>query len=345
MINELIVLTSFHCNYSCDFCISHDPGRQSVIDKDKLIEWIKNNQKYFNFESVSFQGGEPLLMPVEFYLDILNILDKKFKIRIQTNGEPFVNNPEYWMPLFNTKRVLMDTSFQLGEHRKDKNGQVLTPELFEKYQETFKKYLGEYLSFKYVITDDNYSYEQLDKFANIVKRYGKLRKPAGLLIETKSGKGKYTYIPVYKAIRSYIYLLKKHKNVLLDILPLKSFIMDTTKHEDNIACENCRTLTIHPEGDISYCCRYDRKYFLGTLSDNYESLFPKIDSTIASLVSNKYIINHDECEGCSAQQYCADCFIRLSDIRGETKEQQKKFCQQMWDLVFHIDDIKRKVGI
>lgn len=108
------------CNLSCRYCYSQQNmgGRKNIgknLTKPPIFKWfpgfLSGLMSLTSLEMVTFtwHGGEPLLLPDEFYLRIVELqkklLDKKFNNVIQTNGT-----------LLNRKRALffLRLGFDLG---------------------------------------------------------------------------------------------------------------------------------------------------------------------------------------------------------------------------------------
>ncbi len=116
----LIKPVSAACNLNCEYCYYKDISlRREIKDygfmSNNTIESIVE-KAYFETEKVvtfAFQGGEPLLVGIEFYYQFFEYIKKynvhqiKTDIIIQTNGT-LINNE--WAKLFNQHNVLIGVS-------------------------------------------------------------------------------------------------------------------------------------------------------------------------------------------------------------------------------------------
>lgn len=92
---NLTIILPVNCNAHCQFCFWH----KRTISKD-YIENLKNNINKLNqsqFKMVSISGGEPTLLNIDVFQDLLLFLRSRFtKIVLNTNGyklKKFLTNP------------------------------------------------------------------------------------------------------------------------------------------------------------------------------------------------------------------------------------------------------------
>lgn len=125
--NFIIKPTSFLCNMKCEYCF--------YLEKESFIEFDKSRylkgENLYNFmekrilcckdKNINFiwQGGEPLLLGIEFYNQAISIgekLAKKYNRiishSIQTNGTLIDEN---WTKLFYDKKILIGISIDGNE--------------------------------------------------------------------------------------------------------------------------------------------------------------------------------------------------------------------------------------
>lgn len=112
----VIVQTSSECNLRCKYCYvraSEDRKiKMSIADVKKLIQNIS-----LDFDRIRFvwHGGEPLLMGIDFYQEVVRVqeeISKNYKIEfrngIQTNGLLLTDE---WLSFFNKNRFSAGISF------------------------------------------------------------------------------------------------------------------------------------------------------------------------------------------------------------------------------------------
>ena len=161
----LILDTTYNCNFACKFCsISHKQKQQSMTSK-QVIDYIDK----YKPRSIEFFGGEPLLMPVSFYEDIISYIDKNalnIKLLMTSNLIPFYKNPSKWMHILS--RIDVCTSFQLDDTRCFKNGSAYSLEDFIKVFKLYKKTFDKSLVFLSVISNKNIS--SIDRLIDLAKR-------------------------------------------------------------------------------------------------------------------------------------------------------------------------------
>jgi len=156
---ELIIKPTEKCNFKCTFCSS----TQLTDDKNKVLEIDLIDQFLTRFpetNSIIVNGGDPLMMPREYYYEILKIIeDKKMSVKLgfTTNLWGFYKNPDYWAPLFKHPLVGVTTSFNYGNTRRITKEQIYTEEYFWKISDLMLEKIGYRPSFISVITHENYS--------------------------------------------------------------------------------------------------------------------------------------------------------------------------------------------
>ena len=147
---QLIIKPTSSCNFNCTFCSA---GKLNIPTTSKVPDKIKDIMKVIKPDDVVVTGGDPLLMPMSYYDDLLSLGD--FTISLTTNLKAFYYNPEKWVPLFKNPRVGVCTSFQYGSGRMWDKNTVYDEEMFLKVMAKFKEYMGFHPTFISVITKEN----------------------------------------------------------------------------------------------------------------------------------------------------------------------------------------------
>lgn len=88
-INTLVKPTH-QCNMRCKYCFAEKYGYdKEILDVEKLKKYFALLSKKYSYINVIWHGGEPLLVPLDFYSEIYNFcktLNSKFIYSLQTNG-------------------------------------------------------------------------------------------------------------------------------------------------------------------------------------------------------------------------------------------------------------------
>lgn len=154
---DLIIKPTEKCNFKCTFCSStHITDDKDVeLDHAKIFQFL---ERYPNTNTIIVNGGDPLMMPPDYYEEILNWLDErnyKTTISFTTNLWPFYKNPTKWSNVFSHKRVGVTTSFQYGGGRLKGDLSEFTEEDFWNVSNLFVTYFAYRPNFISVITDEN----------------------------------------------------------------------------------------------------------------------------------------------------------------------------------------------
>lgn len=126
-----------------------------MLDLDMVRRFIV---RYPETKTIIVNGGDPLMVPVQYYWDLIQILDdleSEATISFTSNLWPFLKNPTKWAPLFNHWRVGVGTSFQFGDARLKGDYTPFTLEDFQAVSDAMLKYVGERPPFIAVIDHSN----------------------------------------------------------------------------------------------------------------------------------------------------------------------------------------------
>ena len=98
-LNIMMKPSSSKCNIDCEYCFYKSISEtRSVKDcgfmsKEILLDIVNKADEYCNggFCNIGFQGGEPLMIGLDFYKDFIAYIERKnfttsFNFSIQTNG-------------------------------------------------------------------------------------------------------------------------------------------------------------------------------------------------------------------------------------------------------------------
>lgn len=154
---DLILKPTELCNFKCTFCsstnLTDDAGK--LLDLELVFRFL---QKYPNTNTIIINGGDPLMVPIQYYWDLIAYLDKhdlKASISFTSNLWAFKIKPEKWAPLFKHPRMGVTTSFNYGDTRRVTKDIVYTEEMFWEISDLMLKHVGYRPDFIAVITDEN----------------------------------------------------------------------------------------------------------------------------------------------------------------------------------------------
>lgn len=116
---DLVIKPTVRCNFKCTFCSSTSISdeKTDILDVASIKRFL---DRYPETKTIIVNGGDPLMMPPSYYIEILDYVDliqSDLVMSITTNLWPFYKNPDKWAPLFNRDNVSVITSFQYGNAR------------------------------------------------------------------------------------------------------------------------------------------------------------------------------------------------------------------------------------
>lgn len=154
---ELIIKPTERCNFKCTFCSSTKitDDKTAELDHDYIFRFL---ERFPETNTIIVNGGDPLMMPPEYYWKIIRHLDEigsSATISLTTNLWPFYKNPKKWVDLFRHKRIGICTSFQYGGGRLKGDLTEFSEEDFWKVSDTMLDLVGYRPEFISVITEEN----------------------------------------------------------------------------------------------------------------------------------------------------------------------------------------------
>ena len=133
---DLILKPTEACNFSCTFCSSANlvDDKKARLHLETIYEFLK---RFPETNTIIVNGGDPLMMPVQYYDDLCDYLDEHeypANISMTSNLWDFYLKPDKWTPLFNRtfkndpdrRRVNITTSFNYGDGRRIRPDRVFT---------------------------------------------------------------------------------------------------------------------------------------------------------------------------------------------------------------------------
>lgn len=306
----LILDTTYNCNFACKFCsISHKQKQQSMTSK-QVIEYIDK----YKPGCIEFFGGEPLLMPISFYEDIISYIDKNalgIKLLMTSNLIPFYKNPSKWKDILSKMDVC--TSFQLDDTRCFKDGSVYTLEDFIKVFDLYKKTFDKSLVFLSVISKENVS--TINKLIALAKQ---LNTKVKLLryIDSFSIENSFQF-SAYFSLLIHLIVNQDNKYEISSNQLLKA-IHGQADSCPFFACKNAFKC-IAPNGQVSTCSWY-----------HHSALQKKYNSKLeADIILDAPIAIDAKCCQCECFQFCNSCAVIRREVSALSKEEQKTHCNIM----------------
>lgn len=154
---DLIIKPTEKCNFKCTFCSSTKitDDKTAELDHQYIYDFLT---RFPDTRTIIVNGGDPLMMPVDYYWEIINWLDEHdydTTISFTSNLYPFYKNPQKWKELFKNTRMGITTSFQYGGGRLKGDLTEFTEEDFWKVSDAMLEHVGYRPDFISVITDEN----------------------------------------------------------------------------------------------------------------------------------------------------------------------------------------------
>ena len=134
MIDLLIIQPTPFCNINCSYCYLADRGNKNKISKETITliaERVIESTLYDKEITVVWHAGEPMVMPLDYFTELIEIINTKFKASgievshsIQTNGTLFTQEWCDFINCFNIKiGISLDGPEFLNDiNRKTRNG-------------------------------------------------------------------------------------------------------------------------------------------------------------------------------------------------------------------------------
>lgn len=302
---DLVLKVNDKCNFKCDFCSSNKIAENH---DDLDINIVKEYLKKERVSNIILNGGDPLLVSVDYYWDLLDFIttnNMDTRISFTTNLLEFKKNPIEWSTLFCHPLVDVCTSFQYGSGRKLATGEVYTEEMFVEIYNLFKRLVDKDLPFIAVVTEENEKY-----CMDTVKLAQRLETVCRLNGCLKSGRAVGMF-PYYKMLSIYLDIIEAG---LGDYENNCWIIQKVWKHHQTDECPyntNCReTLAcISPNGTIHSCPSIADDIFMkdihpGFLEENSAARLPFDMSVLKA-----------ECPMCPMTCFCNSCYKRIQDIK------------------------------
>lgn len=307
---NLIIKPTEACNFSCTFCSSSYlvNDKKARLDLQYVYDFLK---RFPETNKIFVVGGDPLMMPVEYYWEIINHIEENgydITICFTTNLWDFWKKPQKWEELFRHPRMEIGTSFQYGDGRQITPGKVFTQEIFEEIYRLFKRHVpNKDLCFLAVIDESN-KHRALDH----VLLAKKLNTQCKITYANMSGKATSAF-PVSEMADLYIQIWKAG----LSEYEQSCYTQSERYRGIGVGCNIDRACdksmrSLNPDGRYFSC---------GPLNDDLdpeneidfkremagEMFFP--------VQNSKHKFLKEECFGCKMFEICNGCVKHIKDLK------------------------------
>lgn len=332
---DLIIKPTEACNFACTFCSSTHitDDKKARLHLQTVFDFLK---RFPNTGTIIVNGGDPTMMPVQYYWDLITHLDANnypANISITTNLWKFKQEWEneksekQWTKLFRHPRVFVGTSFQYGEGRQIRPGRVFSEEDFIEISNLMLKKVGYRPSFISVI--DKKDLHLAIQNVRLAKRLGVDCK---LNYTNKSGQAQEA-LPLSYLYKVYIDIWKEGladhewntRQMANRLLQSNSTICPLHRNCD----EGIRVL--HPDGKYYSCGAFgdDDDYAIDFEAEVKDSKFFTPLQDDKEIDAMKF-----ECYSCEMFQICNGCRKHVKDVK--SSGQVEDHCLNMKAIAHEI---------
>ena len=352
MKKTIVIKPTNKCNFSCTYCYAASERLNSnnlSIEKARLIaNWIFLYSKITNAESIEliWHGGEPLLVGIDFYSEILSYIDflgKRERIitehSIQSNlsliNDKFINILKKY---FNSS-IGFSLDYNTGE-RKFNNGKDAQNFLVEKYKSIKEK--GINISAITIITPKNIS--DISGLYNFFKKIGcdfKCHRVFPPTIKIRQLEKLYTDDFCYlNALIELFDLWFYDNNPTVEIINFVD-IATSLISGNPVTCSqgsDCQNnfLAISPDGTISPCGRFG-------VSEAYGNVFIDSPHTIIDNISKKSLDKHYRFQKCDSCRFSVLC--NGGCLHDRYTGNFEHYCYENLGIFNHIEKRLKEKGI
>lgn len=155
---ELIIKPTELCNFKCTFCSSPNISDEhtKILDLKYVEDFLK---RFPATNTIIVNGGDPLMVPVKYYWDLIELLDKlnsNATISFTSNLWDFKLKPNKWVDLFRHERIGIATSFNYGGTRLITSTREYTEDDFWEVSDMMLDLVGYRPDFISVIDNNNF---------------------------------------------------------------------------------------------------------------------------------------------------------------------------------------------
>ena len=342
---DLIIKPTVACNFKCTFCSStylsdNKKDELSLVDIERFLD------HYPNTRTIIINGGDPLMMPNEYYFKIIKMLEDRRMydtvISFTSNLWLFYLNPDKYIDLFTHPQVSCCTSFQFGSGRLKHDLTPFTVDEFWKLSDLFLEKIGYRLSFISVISKENrdtvLDTVKLARDMNVVCKINYLN-ASGKTTQFKSvtmgsENEMYTQADMYEQyIEIYDNDLWMHEYNTIQWMRILNNL-NTTCPLSRSCGKGIRVL--QPDGGYYSCGAFgdDREYAIDYNQEMQSNL------VIDPLEKEELLSMHDGCFSCPLFNICNGCKKTISDTKRLGLVEYH--CSKMHEIMPRLLSIARK---
>lgn len=355
-VNIILKTVGNSCNINCKYCFEKvkNVSKETVKKEDlnKLIENISSNNC-----SVVFHGGEPLIIGIEKFAELLDVImdyypQKVNVVRIQTNGTLIT---EEWIDLLFSKYADLNIEIAISLDGTDKMNSLRVDYL---EQPTFEMVINAYKLLEGVNKKAGMLSVISKESLHLVKEYHDLiasipnvafvKINALFNVENNSlTSDSITPIEYAKFVIDFSkYYIKSGLYKKIAVEPILSILQNVNGRKSrycNYSEKKCfNYLSVYPDGSMGPCdCLSISGFDIGNLNDlNGSSIEDKIVEFLNSEKSEvlKHIIK--KCETCDIYEFCKCGCISQRYYFRENEELERQFCESKHILKSYFDNYK-----
>lgn len=344
---DLIIKPTERCNFKCTFCSSTHitDDKTAELEHEKIFTFLK---RFPDTRTIIVNGGDPLMMPPEYYWKIIEHLDKiksSATISFTSNLWPFYKNPNKWVELFKHPRMGIATSFQYGGGRLKGDLTEFSEQDFWKVSDMMLNLVGYRPDFISVITEEN---------ENLAIKNVKLAKKMNVVCKLNyalSSGPPIKFKGIVMGQEGKPYMLSKIYKIYVDIWRqgltkweyntqqmIRRLSAGSTTCPQNRNCDD-GIRTLQPTGDYYSCGAFgdDRVYHIDFDKEmNGEKIYPlKFQPELHSLKQS--------CFSCPMFEICNGCKKTIKDLKEHNMVEEH--CYTMKQLAPDIIESNGLTGI
>ena len=345
----VIVKVTSNCNLDCPYCYTKSTIKKGnpFMPIETFEKIIKDVSKNYEQATIIFHGGEPTLLPLEWYKQAVDIINKhkemyniNFRLAMQTNLTLF---DEEKFKFFSDNEIAVGFSYDgMTNHLTRKNDEVILNN-YKKYSEFSFNQPGAIC----LITNNNY--KELEKDFKLFELLD-IKAKFNLVFNTVTMDGDLVVLDTDIIIEKFEWLLKRicsfERHSLEKVFhEYIGYIYGNDKYVALCTRIDCRKkwISIHFNGD-AYPCGQEwgqksKKYLLGNI---HENTIPEIfEKEPFKLFYNKVQSKMDNCKShCEIYDFChggcpGESFSNMGDV-DLVDEHTCKFEKGMIEMVKRV---------
>lgn len=339
------------CNIGCEYCAEK---RKKVVTIEKYIT-LDDIKKLMNCcdknspLTILFHGGEPTILSLEYYEDIINYcrsVHKDVYFGLQTNATlidkdwiEFINKHKSYMGV----SISLDGTNKMNSYRKDKNGN----DTFNIVKSNIKLLEEHDISVGMICTLTDRALGEEESLINLLKEFNNIRfvklNPCFDLWEDGN-------IPKWGILPSdYSKFVNKFFDLMIlnnlftkiNVEPILSIIKNIEGMEStycNYSINKCNNfISLYPDGIITTCDNYNIQD--GKIGNLYklEDIQQIINLQNDSKLLEDIDILLNECNSCLNKNICqGGCLAIRRRYKKYYKGDKKIYCKSMDEMINHI---------